>query len=93
MGADVPSYDTDLEGHHRRSIRHRQEVLASAICGCFYCRKTFEPSAIQDWVDEVDGVGQTALCPSCGIDAVLPLEHAGPASEELLRTMHEYWFS
>ena len=32
----------------------------------------FEPVLIDEWVDENDaGVGQTALCPKCGIDSVI----------------------
>lgn len=30
-----------LEEAHKRSSRHRAEVLASTTCGCFYCRPHF----------------------------------------------------
>lgn len=54
---------------------HRAAILASDICGCYHCERTFPPSAIEDWVDD----GQTALCPTCGIDAVVP----DPTPEQL----------
>lgn len=28
---------------HRHSIRHREEVLGSELCGCFYCLHIFSP--------------------------------------------------
>lgn len=49
---------------HRFSIKHREQVLSSDICGCLYCLKTFRPAEIEEWVDKAPGteVGQTALC-------------------------------
>lgn len=77
---------------HRHSSRHRQEVLASDRCGCFYCLAIFAPSAIERWVDEWENVGQTALCPSCGIDSVIASESGYPITEEFLARMRTHWF-
>lgn len=72
---------------------HRKNVLAADLCGCFYCLKLFPPSTIIEWVDfAADGVGQTALCPHCGVDAVVPSVPARPVSAELLATLHEQGF-
>jgi hypothetical protein len=78
---------------HRHCIRHREEVLASAVAGCFYCCSMFDPSLITDWVDEdAAGVGQTALCPHCGIDSVIG-DHSGvEISKAFMTTMNSYWF-
>ena len=89
----MPQYDAELEGQHRRSSNHREQILASAICGCFYCCETFAPTEIEEWVDELDGVGTTALCPRCGIDSVLGFERAEQVNPDFLRRMHGYWFS
>jgi len=85
-------YNADLEAAHRHSSGHREEILASEVCGCFYCRKTFSPSEIEDWIDEIGGVGTTALCPRCGIDAVVGSGAGLTLTPEFLREMHEYWF-
>jgi len=77
---------------HRHSSRHREEVLASGRCGCFYCRAIFEPSEIKGWVDEREGVGQTALCPRCGIDSVIGSESGYSITEEFLARMQAHWF-
>lgn len=48
----------DLGLAHKHSIRHRAELEASEICGCFYCLSTYPPTEIAEWIDD----GQTALC-------------------------------
>jgi hypothetical protein len=40
-----------LHSAHKHSIWHRAEIEASAACGCFYSKKTFAPSEIEDWTD------------------------------------------
>ena len=52
-----------------RSSLHRTEVLAAAESGCFYALEIFPPAEITEWTDD----GLTALCPRCGIDAVIPV--------------------
>jgi hypothetical protein len=77
---------------HRHCSRHREELLASARCGCFYCEAVFRPAEINEWVDEWGGVGQTAMCPHCGIDSVIGSESGYPITTEFLATMKTHWF-
>ena len=87
----------DLESVHRFSSQNRELLARSDRAGCFYCRRIYDPGEIRDWVDGPvarggdlrDGV--TALCPRCGIDAVLP-SAAVPLDDGLLADMHRYWF-
>ncbi len=72
------------------SVRNREEILASELCGCFYCTSVFEPSTVVDWAK--DEGGDTAICPKCGIDSVLGDRAGYPLSEEFLRRVHEAWF-
>ena len=78
----------DLGLAHKHSIRHRAEVEASEICGCFYCQSTYPPTEIVEWIDD----GQTALCPRCPVDAVLGSASGLPITREFLERMHERWF-
>ena len=78
----------DLELAHKKSIRHRTQIEASDKCGCFYCKKTFAPQEITDWVDDND----TALCPYCGIDSVIGNASGYTIEAEFLEKMHQYWF-
>src|SRR2546429_438449 len=72
----TPSFsDEVLWEAHRHSALHAEEIGRSAVCGCFYCRNTFAPTEIREWVDDQNvgegRTGRTALCPKCGIDSVL----------------------
>ena len=90
----------DLERAHERSIRHRAEIEASDVCGCFYCRATFAPREITAWTDWPDGTpegeedrhGQTALCPRCGIDSVIGSAAGYPITGDFLKAMNVRWF-
>lgn len=79
-----PDADWHLEALHKRSTHHREAILASEWCSCFYCLSQFQPSRIERWLA---GEG-TALCPECGIDAVLP----DSPDRQTLQNMHLYWF-
>jgi len=48
--------------------------------------------AVKDWTDEWEGVDQTALCPRCGIDAVIGSKSGFPITTEFLETMKTHWF-
>jgi hypothetical protein len=88
--ADRPQ--TDIVTAHTRSIRHREEILASKVCGCFFCLAVFPVSEIKEWVDTIDGIGQTALCPKCDIDSVIGSNSGYPIEREFLSEMRKHWF-
>jgi hypothetical protein len=77
---------------HEHSSYHREEVVRSETCGCFYCLSVFQPSEIEEWIDEKDGIGQTAICPKCSIDSVIGSSSGFPITQEFLEKMHQYWF-
>jgi hypothetical protein len=78
---------------HKRSIKHRAEIEASAVCGCFYCKKTFAPSEIKDWTDTGNPLpAQTALCPHCGIDSVIGDKSGFTITPTFLTEMNKAWF-
>ena len=77
---------------HMHSAGHREELLKSELCGCFFCLETYPPSAIEEWVDEVNGVGTTALCPRCGIDFMIGSASGIPITREFLQQMKSIWF-
>jgi hypothetical protein len=88
----------DIIAAHQNSSNHRESVLASDVCGCFYCLSIFSPSEIEDWVDaredetNISETGQTVLCPRCGIDSVLGSASGYPITREFLQKMKDYWF-
>lgn len=80
------SLDNLNAAHHDCSL-HRPLIEKSKVVRCFYCRNAVTPETIERWIDE----GQTALCPICGIDAVLP--DSVDLSDEFIQAMHDYWFT
>jgi len=87
------TYNANLESAHKHSSGHRDEVLGSDVCGCFYCRATFPPAEIEEWIDEQEGVCTTALCPRCAVDSVIGSRSGFALTPEFLREMHDYWFT
>jgi hypothetical protein len=83
---------SDVIAAHTASSCHRAQIEASEQCGCFYCLSTFPPTAIEEWVDERDERGQTALCPRCGIDSVIGSKAGYPLTREFLKEMNRHWF-
>ena len=81
---------TDVIAAHAHSIRHRPEVEASRLAGCFYCRAIYPPAEITEWVDDV--TGETAICPRCGIDSVIGDASGYPVTDDFLTRMNTHWF-
>jgi hypothetical protein len=91
----VARFPQDVREAHEHTANHREEILTSRICGCFYCCRTFAPSAIEEWTDFADDdeqVGTTAMCPLCGIDSVIGDESGFEPTPEFLAKLHRYWF-
>ena len=84
------SVDDDLIRAHEHCVNNRLELAGSKSCGCIYCLKIFHPSEIAEWWDES---GDTAVCPYCGIDAVLGDKFGFPVTREFLVKMRRYWFT
>ena len=83
----------DYHAAHKFSSVHREQVAKSELCGCFYCLEIYSPSKITEWVDNDDaGMGQTALCPRCGIDSVIGSNSGVPITKEYLTGMNLVWF-
>ena len=57
----------EMKGIHSHTLRNRKEIEASDNCVCISCCEIFYAAAVEDYIDE----GETALCPICGIDAVI----------------------
>jgi hypothetical protein len=91
--ARVAKFPLAIQAAHKHCTNHRTEVLESALCGCFYCLKIFEPAKITDWVDTAEHEeGTTALCPYCGIDSVIGDKSGIALTPDFLREMNREWF-
>jgi hypothetical protein len=88
---DGPLYDpfkAIYKPAHQHSRHNKTEIEASTQCGCFFCRAVFDPKAIIVYSE-----GDTAICPNCGIDAVIGDKAGFELSDEFLVAMFRHWFS
>lgn len=88
-----------LRAAHEHCCDHRAELAVSARCGCFHCCRVYTPAEIVEWIDPAPGMvaelgrlGKTALCPYCGIDAVIGDAAGYPLTPEFLEAMRAQWF-
>ena len=80
--------DRTIKSIYSHTLRNRQEVLASVNCGCIACLCLFPASDVVAWADK----GETAICPFCGIDAVLGDATGWGITPELLAELNEVYF-
>jgi len=76
-----------LRTAYNRCIHNRRLLANGGQCGCFHCLKIFDVCEVVKWADD----GITALCPHCGIGAVLS-EKADSIDPWFLRRMQTFWF-
>ena len=69
------------------TIENKQQVLASQTCRCANCLATFSGAEVTEFTDK----GKTAVCPKCGVEAVLP-DCVEGLDDQLLQEIHDYWF-
>ena len=82
-----------LETLHNLSFKNKEACEASKTCACFHCLAFFSPQEISEWVEEKrSGGGLTAICPKCGIDAVLPESEETKITPDLLKEMQDEFF-
>jgi hypothetical protein len=74
-------------------ISGNRHILSQATqAACAHCLRELHTLEVLEWCDEDElGVGQTALCPHCGIDAVVA--YSGDLDQDWLRTYGAKLFS
>jgi uncharacterized paraquat-inducible protein A len=70
------------------SMKNKQELQKHKICGCYSCTEIYTPQEIIEFVDN----DQTALCPKCHIDSVLPDNIGFPITKENLEILRRIYF-
>ncbi len=68
------------------SIHNRDQIKPDTKCGCYFCLRVCNGSEIVEWGDKEN---DTALCPHCGIDSLLP----NTTDPIILETAHVKWFT
>ena len=73
----------DIKNAPMQAMKNRKSLQGSDLCGCYHCIKTFKPDSITKWTDQ----NQTALCPFCEVDSVVPFNDVDKLSQA-----NKYWF-
>lgn len=71
------------------SMGNRDDIERSGQCGCYHCGSIFSKDEIDEWIE--DAGGDTALCPRCGIDAVVG-DASVPFTPVVLSALNVRWF-
>ena len=88
---------SSLEVLHRFCSSNRRLLERSESAGCICCGASFAPSEIRTWVQRAERADEraqdeTAACPRCGVDAVLPSAAPVLLTPRMLAAMQAYWF-
>ena len=82
--------DQQSKLYHSHTIRNRQEIDQSEYCHCISCIKSYPSPIVMDYIKE--GTVETALCPYCGIDAVIGDACGLEINQEILTALNKRWF-
>jgi len=88
--------EQELLDAHSHCVRNKAELNLSAKAGCFYCLHSYDASEVWEYIKELseDEERTTAMCPKCGVDAVIGDKSGYPVLDPLfLKRMHSHWFS
>lgn len=83
----------------RIAIHNKVQLSLTNECACYSCVKVFFVSEIKEWTDNWDYRQKTestknehtAVCPYCGVDAVLPINLEEDKDLINLQKIHDYW--
>lgn len=83
--------DSFLEQAHKSCFENRRLLESSDSCACFYCLHLFKATSIVEWIDDKNA--DTAMCPFCGIDAVIADRTQLPITDiDFLKQMQSRYF-
>lgn len=78
-----------LEQLHTYAFKNKPYFEENLDVGCFSCLKQYNAGEIEDYVDGE----QTALCPFCSIDSVIPMDkHPENERIDILQELQTKYF-
>jgi hypothetical protein len=83
----------------RTAMHNKTQLSLATECACYACVKVFLVNEIKEWTDDWDYRRKieapqnehTAVCPHCGIDAILPINMEEDKDLVNLQKIHDYW--
>ncbi len=77
-----------LKKLHTYSSNNKLLIDKANKCYCFYCKEIFDARDVNYYLENEN----TALCPKCMVDSVLPDNIDEALNEEIIEEMNKYWF-
>ena len=86
----IAKTEDDLIKAHEATSENAYKLFVNQECVCVYCKNRFPSNRIVDLC--ING-GLSALCPHCGIDAVIGEISGYDLSDLFIEAMHEFFFN
>ncbi len=80
------SIDQKFLDIQNRTHDNEVQILHSKTCSCLFCRQTYDARLVHDWVNDEQGI--SAICPECGMDAVVGDNNGEPMDKALLKELN-----
>lgn len=90
MKREIPELTETQKAIRNLSRGNYAALYIGKKCGCYYCCRIYEPHLVKSWCDKA---GDTAICPFCGVDSVIPDTPEVPLTEKLLKDQNAFWFN
>lgn len=71
------------------TLKNVKNLKICTEAGCYNCKKIFSVKEIKEYTDQ----GETALCPHCQTDAVIPDGCGIALTEKNLEDIKKYWIN
>lgn len=76
--------EINIQESAKLAFKNRSIIETEANCWCYHCVKSISRDQIREWTDS----GETAICPLCSVDSILP----GNLDKSLVQRIHDFWF-
>lgn len=73
---------------HKTTFKNKELLDTTNKCACCSCNHFLKTSDIKEWTDDA----LTAICPLCGVDAIIPITVENPITEDDLEKLYKYYF-
>lgn len=83
--------EKEMQSYYSRIHGNDREILNSDTCSCLFCRQTYSARTVSDWSNNEDGT-LNAICPICGMEAVVGDKKEGRISHEDLKELNLRFF-
>ena len=69
------------------AMKNRPSIQQCVEVGCYHCFKIYNKDEIKEWTDN----DQTAICPFCETDSLIPNMPDYKLTEEILKQANQFW--